>query len=128
MVVKLMKPYRGSLTRTSCTPSPHWAIALATPIAIVSSRLFTNSTISACRQHAHAVFAHHTPIVHECSLSKYSAVHTEVHRSRRCPASSRRVTPTPPPTPPPTPVPDGSTRFDGSGEYDNIGFSGPHPP
>ena len=44
VVVKLMKPNRGSSSRTSCTPSPRRAIALATPIAIASSRLFTLQT------------------------------------------------------------------------------------
>ena len=49
-------------------PSPCQEIALATPFAIVSCRLFTKSTVSACRQYAHAVFAHHTPILYEYSL------------------------------------------------------------
>ena len=69
VVIKLITRYRGLLARTSCTPSPCREIALATPFAIVSSLLFTNSTISACRRHANAVFAHHTPILYEYSLS-----------------------------------------------------------
>ena len=60
------------------TPSTCRAITLAIPFAIISSRLFTNSTISACRQYAYVVFAQHTPIVYSPPLCDTSLAFSNV--------------------------------------------------
>ena len=53
VVVLLMTPYRGSLTRTPCTPSPCRAVALATPLSPPDCNVKVGRVLRRRERHVH---------------------------------------------------------------------------